>query len=60
MTSYSQFSINLGFVKVKKGDFMIECIRTTASVKHARSSKSATSKQDVKGKQIAVHTVKSK
>lgn len=39
---------------------MIECIRTTASVKHARSSKSATSKQDVKGKQIAVHTVKSK
>lgn len=58
MTSYSQFSINLGFVKVKKGDFMIECIRTTASIKLTRSSKLTTSKQDAKGKQTAAHTVK--
>lgn len=37
---------------------MIECIRTTASVKHTRSSKLTISKQDAKGKQTAVHTVK--
>lgn len=37
---------------------MIECIRTTASVKHARSSKLTTSKQDANGKQTAAHTVK--
>lgn len=34
---------------------MIECIRTTASVKLTRSSKLTTSKQDAKGKQTA-HT----
>lgn len=37
---------------------MIECIRTTASVKHTRSSKLTTPKQDAKGKQTAAHTVK--
>lgn len=35
---------------------MIECIRITASVKHTRSSKLTTSKQDAKGKQTAAHT----
>lgn len=60
MTSYSQFSINLGFVKVKKGDFMIECIRTIASAKHIKPVKVTACEHGISAKRVVIRTVKSK